>query len=159
MPDGSFTTTHSPDLGYGGPAGGVVATVADLRRTVALLLEIPDPRIAALAENIDRWLSQPADAPLSFDAVLGFPWGWRAAQQRQHRDAALTRLWRQACPEQAGREAARTIAGLVNRYETTSWPRDHRACRRPDGTNGFIYDVLTLGQIPGEETLRRLFAG
>ena len=95
----------------------------------------------------------------SLPAAMGAPWGWRATAQHQARDDAIRQLHAQHFPELVGRAAARAVGGALRRYQSTSWPRDRRSHRRPDGVDGACYDLLTLAdRVPSEETLRRMFA-
>jgi hypothetical protein len=72
----------------------------------------------------------------------------------------LVRLHERHFPNLHGRAAARAVSHAVSRYQGTAWPRDCRARRRPDGLSGDCFDVLVLchGSLPGEDTLRHLFA-
>jgi hypothetical protein len=83
--------------------------------------------------------------------------GWRSEARRRDRDAALLHLARQHFPSLEGREVARAVAAAARRYEGTSWSRDRRAQRRPDGLNGDLFDVLSFSSMPSVGTLRRIF--
>jgi hypothetical protein len=60
-------------------------------------------------------------------------------------------------PRLVGRPLADAVDKAGRNYETTSWPRDLAARRRPDGRNGDFYDVLSWGPLPGEARLRQIF--
>ena len=122
-----------------------------------LLLAEHDAEMQRIAAALDLWLP-PAEG-MPFDQALGLPATWRSSWRRAERDAALIRLRAQHFPQLSGRPAAHAVAAAVRRYETTAWLRDYHSRRRPDGLSGACYDVLTHGDAPGHETLRRLLGG
>jgi hypothetical protein len=137
---------------------GTVERMAAIRRAVALMVEHGDAGVLEVARGVGNWLDQP-DAEVTLDAALGLPPGWRSDVRRHQRDAALLDLISRRYPGMEGREAARAVATVARRYEGSSWPRDRRANRRPDGINGDIFDILVQGDMPSEATLRRIFIG
>jgi len=132
-------------------------TIASVRRAIRFLTEQGDDDLVEIAGGLQRWTDGRADT-VTLDIELGLAPGWRAAERRERRDLALLELHRGHFAGLKGRAAARAIAAAVHRYETTSWPRDRAGHRRPDGRSGMLYDALSLGEVPGEETLRRLFS-
>jgi hypothetical protein len=60
-------------------------------------------------------------------------------------------------PDLRGRPLANAILETIRDYETTAWPADRDAGRRPHGPVGLIFDLLTLGgRRLDYESLRRL---
>ena len=137
---------------------GTVERVRAVRRAVALLVEYGDAGVLEVARGVADWLDQ-TEAATTLDAALDLPQGWRSEVRRLARDAALLDLVRRRYPGLEGREAARAVASVARRYEGSSWPRDRRANRRPDGLNGDLFDILAQGDMPSEATLRRIFNG
>jgi hypothetical protein len=135
----------------------VEGRVAGVRKAVSLLAEHGDDGVVAVAGALAIWIDQAPAATITFDDALNLPPGWRSALRRQQRDQALLRLWRHHFVGLQGREAVRAVSAAARRYEGTGWPRDRRTGRRPDGLNGDLFDVLCLGSLPAEGSLRRLF--
>jgi hypothetical protein len=133
-----------------------VERVGAIGRAVALMVEHGDAGVMEVATAVADWLDQP-DATVTLDVALGLPATWRSDIRRGRRDAALIDLARRRFPGLEGREAARAVATAARRYEGSSWPRDRRANRRPDGLSGDLFDVLSHGDMPSEATLRRIF--
>jgi hypothetical protein len=131
--------------------------IATLHRATLLLARSGDDATIGLAYSIDAWLSLPPGEKISFDQALGLPPTWRANARRSQRDAALRELRARHFLHHSGRKAARAVAGAVLHYETTTWPRDRRDRRRPDGVNGCCFDVLTFADhVPQEARLRQI---
>ena len=130
-------------------------TIASLHRAASRLIELDEADCTTLAAAVLVWLSD--GAPMSFDAALGLPSGWRDLVRRERRNAALVGLAERRFPGLAGRALAAAVALAVRRYEASSWPRDRRAGRRPDGMAGDLFDLLTLGESLSESRIRSLF--
>jgi hypothetical protein len=133
--------------------------IAALRRAIRLLSEqADDPTLLAIALGMGLWFSKPAGEAVSIDAALGLLPSWRADNHRAERDAALLRVAEQVCPTLVGRPAARCVRAEVQRYQRAAWPRDRRADCRPDGASGHMFDALSAGDLPAEDTLRLTLA-
>ena len=136
--------------------GRAAVTIADgLHRTAARLLDLADADCQRLGAAVLAWTNDAA--PISFDAALGLPSGWRDLVRRERRNAALIGLAERRFPGLAGRALAAAVASAMRRYEASSWPRDRRAGRRPDGMAGDIFDLLALGETLSESRMRSLF--
>jgi hypothetical protein len=139
-------------------APDIASRIAELRRAALVLIETGDDALARIADAIDAWASATPAAPISFEQALGLPPTWRADVRRHFHHAALLHLAQRNFPDLHGRACARAVSAAVRRYASSGWLHDHREHRRPDGLRGDCYDVLMLGEPPGEEVLRRLFA-
>jgi hypothetical protein len=126
------------------------APITALRAVRDLLIDHQDATLLPVAWAIDDWLANGGDFALS----LGLAPGWHSALRQRQRDAALRDLTGYF-PDLCGRRLAKALADAASDYEGRRWPRDRADRRRPDGMDGLIYDVLTLGRMPTEETLRK----
>jgi hypothetical protein len=124
-----------------------------LSRVITLLAASGDPDAIWVAEGLTSW----RDDGQPIEAVLGLPPAWRSDDRRQRQNQGLTAV-AAYFPGLCGRELARRMTAAERRYRT-SWPRDRNAGHRPDGLNGAVFDVLSLGEFPSEEKLRKLFNG
>lgn len=129
---------------------GAPAPIAALRAVRNLLIDQPDAALLPVAWAIDDWLASGGD----FAVALGLAPGWHSALRQRQRDAALRELTRYF-PDLCGRRLAKAITDAASDYETRRWPRDRTDRRRPDGKDGLFFDLLTLGRMPTEETLRK----
>jgi hypothetical protein len=130
---------------------GVPIPITALRAVRALVLDQNDTTLLPVAWAIDAWLSGGGD----FAEALGLAPGWHSALRQRQRDEALRELATRHFPGLCGRPGARAMVAAATDYETRRWPRDRAAGRRPDGADGLLFDVLTLGRIPAEEMLRK----
>jgi len=133
-----------------------VSTVDFLRRAKEILAESGDPQVVFVVEGLQWWLQNDG---MTFDVALGLTGAWRAEDRRRRRDRLIQRLALAHFGDSKGRARALAIAKAARRYRGTSWPRDRHAGRRPDGLNGVIFEVLSLGPFPSEPTLRRILVG
>jgi hypothetical protein len=133
-----------------------ISTVPDpltrLGRVIALLARSGDPDAIWAAEALVGW----RDGSESFEEVLGGAPGLRAAWHRRQWDRALGALAQRFPAARSARALAAEVHPAVSRYEAGPWLRDKAAGRRPDGINGLCYDLLSHGELPGEDRLRRL---
>jgi hypothetical protein len=136
----------------------ITERVAAIRRAVKLLAD-GDAGTRAVAVALDLWVSSAPGDAVPFHIALGLPPCWRSDHRRAVRDAALIEIASRHFPNIAGRKAARAITGALRKYESISWPRDRMEHRRPDGLRGLFFDALSAGEVPGEESLRRLLTG
>lgn len=126
------------------------APVAALRAVRNLIVDQGGTEILAVAAAIDLWLAQGGD----FACALGLAPGWHSALRQRQREEILRELVR-TFPGLRGRPMARAIADAASDYETRRWARDRAARRRPDDRDGWLYDLLVMGPIPAEATLRK----
>lgn len=131
------------------------APITALRAVRDLLIDQPDASLWPVAAAIDTWL---AAGDGDFAAALGLPPGWHSALRRRQRNDVLCEVARRRFPALNPSAAALALLRASRRYEGTSWPRDRKSGRRPDGINGDIFDVLSLGEMPCERILRSLFS-
>ena len=124
--------------------------IAALRAVRDLVIDHQDAALIPIAWAIDDWLANGGD----FAAALGLAPGWHSALRQRQRDATLRDL-AQYFPGLCGRALAKAIATAASDYETRRWSRDRTARRRPDGKDGLLFDLLTMGRMPTEETLRK----
>lgn len=129
--------------------------IAALRTVRAVLLAVEDPEAqpaaAVVADAIGAWLVTGG----SFAEAMGMTSDWHSAvrqreQRRAIRGAAEQHFGGLSCHKQA-----RAIATAALAYETTRWPDDSAARRRPDGLNGYLFDILSAGPMLAVETLRK----
>ena len=132
-----------------------ISPIDAVNRAAVILAETGDPAAAFVAEALSLWLRD-GGPELGIDQALGFAPGWRAAQARQRREQAIRDLARQ-WPTLGGRAAARAMVAHAATYESRGgWKRDCRLGHRPDGINGIIFDLLHLGPMLGEESIRKI---
>jgi hypothetical protein len=134
----------------------IIECLDAIHRAVVTLAEHGDDGVVEVGSALLRWVEQP-DGSTTLDAELDLPPGWRTEARRRARDDALVRLARKHFPALQGRAVAGAVAAAARRYEGTSWPRDRRAQRRPDGLSGDLFDVLSFSAMPSQGTLRRIF--
>ncbi len=127
-----------------------IAPIDALRLVRDLVLEQPDRGLWPIAAAIDDWLASGGD----FALALGLAPGWHAALRQRHRDATLRSLVLYF-PGLCGRGLAKAMAIAAADYESRRWPRDRADRRRPDGKDGLLFDLLMMGHMPAEETLRK----
>lgn len=139
-----------------GAASDLLDRVHAIRRAVALLVEHGDDDVRSVAAGIAQWVNREPGDDTAMAADLDLPPCWRTDWRRAERDLRLLDLSARWFPGLSGRAAARKVWEAASRYETTSWPRDRRAGRRPDGMAGDLFDVLRLGELPGFHSLRLL---
>jgi hypothetical protein len=128
--------------------GGLMQDVAT---AIAVLVQSGDPVAVRVAEGLTVWARS---RTITLEQALGYAPGLRAVVHQRHRDDALRRLARRFLGL-SGRAMAEEVHLAVSRYETSSWPRDRAHGHRPDGRAGDCYDVLSAGDLPGREHLRR----
>ncbi len=128
-----------------------LAPLDALRAARAVLREHGGEDVMPVAWAIDAMLAHGID----FAMALGLAPGWHGAQRQRQRDRALRALAERYAPL-TGRPLAKQLASDASRYERTRWPRDRSERRRPGGADGLLYDVLSLGPMPAEETLRKI---
>jgi hypothetical protein len=130
---------------------------ADLRRTVALLAAADDPGLLRVADALPLWLESEA---ITLEEALGLPATWRTAMRRRRRDEIYEEIAAMCFPDLRGRPLANAITGMIYDYETTAWPADRDAGRRPHRPNGLAFDLLMLGgRRLDHESLRRIVVG
>jgi hypothetical protein len=136
------------------PVSSPSAIAARLRAAAANLAERGD---VATAEAVLTWLD--GDASVTLEAALGLPPDGRMRARLENRDTLLIALARRHFPTLTGRRLADAVALAGSRYAGSSWTRDRRSGRRPDGLNGDLFDILSAGEIPGDARLRQIFNG
>lgn len=126
------------------------SAVDELRDAARVLLELNHPAGARLARGLDR-----ACRGEALETALGLHGGWRHNDRVRRRNAALAVLVGYF-PGKQGRALAAAIDTAVRRYGATAWERDRIAQRRPDGRDGLVFDLLSLGGLPSCDYLRRV---
>jgi hypothetical protein len=135
----------------------ILPAVAAIHRAAMALMDQDDAEIAAIGHVLHAWLDAPRDEAASAQTDLGLGADWRVARRRAERNRALLALRDRHFASLVGRSAAAAVAGALTRYRGTSWPRDRKAARRPDGLRGELFDVLCWGGIPSDRILQSLF--
>ena len=133
----------------------ILEQIQTIRGAVAALAELAPPAALPIVQVLSAWLDDDTDLA----AALGLPPGWRAEHRRAARDRLLHELAGRYFPTLAGRKLACAMALAARRYEGSGWPRDRKGGRRPDGLPGIIFDILSLGEMPGVERLLQIFKG
>ena len=133
----------------------ILEQIGTIRGAVAALAEVAPPSALPLVQALSDWLADGIDLA----ATLGLPQGWRADYRRASRDKMLHDLAGRYFPTLAGRPLACAVALAARRYQGSSWPRDRKSRRRPDGLPGMLFDILSVGEMPGVERLLQLFKG
>jgi hypothetical protein len=88
------------------------------------------------------------------DAMGAAP-GWRSVARLHARNAALAELAR-GFGKMSAHKLAERITALIDLYNATSWPADHRAGHRPADRRGAAYDFLTNSAPLSVHTIRKL---
>ena len=120
--------------------------MAELRRAVHVLEQSPDT--ALIARGLSRF-SNGQD----LGAALNLPPAWLQTVRRAERDAALLVLRQNYFPNLRGRAAAAEALRLVRRHRAATWQPDQRM----DQLSAAVFRVLSHGDLPGHEALRKLF--
>ena len=130
------------------------AKIAAIAWASTYLAETGMPEGLFVADALILWLRD-GGPELNLEQALGLAPGWRARACRYRREALIRDLaghW----PGLRGRAAARAIVARVLAYETQGrWKRD-RSSKRPDGLEGIIFELLHLGPMLGEESVRKI---
>jgi hypothetical protein len=129
----------------------VIATIAWLDRLMQKASDSEDADLNRLADSLRLWR---AGAPL--ETAMGLQGGWRGYLDQRTQQAALAAL---VAAQPAGLSClalAIRIAEPLLRYETTAWPRDRDAGRRPPGLDGLLYDLLLTDCPRSVSRLRRV---
>jgi hypothetical protein len=124
--------------------------ITALRAVRDMLVNEADAAMLPVAVAIDNWLMTGGD----FATALGLAPGWHSALRQWQRDATVGELARHFSGI-CGRPLARAMTAAAADYETRRWPRDRATRRRPDGMDGLFFDLLSMGGIPSEHTLRK----
>jgi hypothetical protein len=137
--------------------GALKDVAADLRRASAALASTGDAGLLRIADALSLWRESDAT---TLESALGLPPTWRSAMRRRARDRLYDSIAATCFPDLSGRPLANAIAGMIRDYETTAWPADRDAGRRPHGPNGLVFDLLMLGgRRLDHESLRRIVVG
>ncbi len=130
----------------------VTNTVAALRGAVVLLAKSGDDGMIRIAGAVTAWLADPQ----TLEQALALPPCWRQQACLCERDQRIRELAARHWPELSGRPLARAIACRARQYETRGGFRRHQCTGRPPGIEGDLFDILSLGEMPGEARLRQL---
>jgi hypothetical protein len=125
--------------------------ITAVRSARAVLLACDDVAVLPVVRAFDTWLADGGD----FAAALGMAPGWHSALRQKERDAALSGMAARYFACLCGIRLAREIAAAGLDYETRRYPRDRTTGRRPDGMDGYLFDIALNGGMPGIETLRK----
>jgi hypothetical protein len=117
---------------------------ADLNQTIALLAGTGEPGPLRMADALSLWRASTDSVRL--EDALGVAPTWRSAERRRKRDRLYVQIGQTHFPHLKGLPLARAIIAEIDRYQTSSWPRDRDNGRRPAGANGLIFDLLSLGE-------------
>lgn len=127
---------------------------ADLKRASAILAAA-DPTLLYIADAWAIWIG--ARDSVTFEDAVGAARNYRSALRRRQRDALYCKIGQTCFPHLTGLPLARAIIAEIDRYQTSSWPRDRDNGRRPTGINGLIFDLLALrAHMLDAEALRKL---
>lgn len=128
------------------------AAINRLRAIAAALIAREDPHASWLAACLAEYATG-ARYGLTLDAALGLRPGageraWWQLEALEQRDKLLRATAREFFPTLSIRAAARAIAALLTRYETTTWPgaRVYASLPRPDTLPGRLHALLKLGE-------------
>jgi hypothetical protein len=110
---------------------GAASIVADVRRTVDLLVDLNDPAALRTAEALTRWLSGE-----DFESAAGLAPGWRRFLQLKARDLALAAL----VALHDGLDDKTLAHRILEGIERASRVRGIR----PDGADGHYQDLSRL---------------
>jgi hypothetical protein len=139
----------------GGARAPATETIADLRWVMALAVKHGGERGRHFATAMALVLAP--GTTLSFEEALGLRGNWCTRVRCEAQADILRYIAGRHFPTLVGRPRAKAVDKAGRNYETTSWPRDHKAKRRPDGLRGDFYDVLSWGPLPGKSRLRQIF--
>jgi hypothetical protein len=122
---------------------------------IALAAASGDPEALHAADGLALWLGSDV---ATLEAALGLPATWRSADRRRRRDDLYAKIAQMNVPGLKGAPLARAVAAEIDRYQTSSWPRDRANGRRPGGANAMLFDILNLGErfLLDIEALRKL---
>jgi hypothetical protein len=115
---------------------------AGLHKVIAMAAASGDPEALHAADALAVWTA--GNDSVSLESALGVASTWRSATRRSARDEIYDLIAATCFPDLAGRPLARAVDSLISRYETTAWPADRDAGRRPHGPNGLVFDLLAL---------------
>jgi hypothetical protein len=144
-------------------ACAIVARVDAVRRAALMLVEHGDAEMAQVGGALVAFLvtaKRPLDADqrhAPLESLLGLGPTWRGDVRRQRRDALFLDIRKRRYGDLSNRRAAEQLSIDAARYAASAWLRDQRAGRRPDGLPGDLFDLLSLGAVPAEASLRHLF--
>jgi len=124
------------------------AIVADFRRAIALLTEHDDPAATYIAAALSRWL-----AGDHFESAAGLVPGWRSYLRLTARDRALGTLVTMHASINASELADWIVEGLERVAASTV------AAVRPDGADGYLWDLVRVGCVLSRRQWRRLIVG
>jgi hypothetical protein len=127
-----------------------------IRAAVEILIAYGDGPTLGVAAALLSWLDQPAGQSKDLDSMFALPWRRRLTECLRRRNELLVDIAHRRFPGLGCRSTARAMAATFRGYETTAWPRDRASGRRPDGLSGDLYDVLSLGGVPAERSLRAI---
>lgn len=131
------------------------AIVAAMRRAVLLLVEHGDAEVVRVAAGYAQFLD--AEDVTTLDAEVGLSSGWRQGERKRVRNELLIYIAGRHWPDANDRQCAKKLHAAARRYEAAGWIRDRRTKCRPDGLNGEIFHLLTLGELPAQGTIYNLF--
>jgi hypothetical protein len=129
----------------------------DLLAAILTLEEHGNAAGQHVAGVLRGWISRQAGDGASLETCLGFQPYWRFSWERRNRVAALIELRGRRFGHLKGRQAAAALEVVLLRYQASAWRLDRQNGIRPDGEHGALFDILSMGPVPGPETLRRLF--
>lgn len=128
---------------------------ACLHKVIALAAGSGDPEALHAADALSLWLE--GNDSVKLEDAFGVAGNWRSTMRRRQRDEIYVQIARTLFPNLTGLPLARAVIAEIDRYQTSSWPRDHANGRRPLGQNGLIFDLLSLGEhLLDAGTLRKL---
>jgi hypothetical protein len=132
---------------------GAKDIIARVDEVIDLLLyrDEPNPYAQWMAGVLWEW-----SRGKPFDQAAGLPSCWRAGWRQRATEAALRDIARETCPTLAGRRASRKVTAVISEYVVSQWDVDRHAQSRPPGILGSCYDLLSIGPVPSDETIRRL---
>ena len=128
-------------------------TLSLLEAAAAYLAE--RDQFAAIADGIRAWCSHESDGPL--DVALGIGGDWPRRQRERRRNELLRDLARlPPFTGLTGKPLARAIERAIRRYETDAYPR-HRRSGKPEGEQGILFDIVSLGPTVGRSRIVQIF--
>lgn len=130
----------------------IMGAIDRLLRIACHLTKTKHPDAAFFAAALDQAL-----AGERLEAALGLHGGWRRQYLHERRNSALAAL--AVCfPALSTRGQAIAIYAAAQRYAAAGWSRNHATGHRPDGRDGYLHDLLELGEIPSCAHLRRILS-